>query len=89
MANTSRSSVASTKEGTDTNSVVRKMITRSGQRLRVSAATEPSVSPSTTASPAAMPPSLADTAKESRMVTEISRPVLREMPKSPCSRFFI
>ena len=76
------------KLGTDTNSVVKKMISRSGQRFRQSAAVEPSRSPSTMAQTAAMPPSLADTENFSRMIWEMSRPVFSEMPKSPWARFF-
>ena len=76
------------KLGTDTNSVVRKMISLSGQRLRHSAATEPRISPSTMAQPAAMPPTLAETVNFSPMICDISRPVFSEMPKSPCNRLF-
>ena len=63
------------------------MISRSGQRLRHSAATEPRISPSTTAQKAAIPPSFAETANFSLMIWEISRPVFSDTPKSPCSRF--
>ena len=74
------------KLGTDTNSVVRNMISRSGQRLRQSAAMEPRINPSTTAKAAAMPPSFAEVENFSEMIWEISRPVFSEMPKSPRAR---
>ncbi|MPN16765.1 hypothetical protein SDC9_164111 [bioreactor metagenome] len=84
--NTSSRIVAKTNEGTETNSVVKKIINRSGHLLRVSAAIEPSITPTATAAAAAMPPSLAEMAKLVQIVVAISRPVFSEMPKSPCSR---
>ena len=74
------------KLGTETNSVVTKMITRSGQRPRHRAAIDPNTNPMISASRAAMPPSVADTENDSEITSEISRPVLSEMPKSPCAR---
>ncbi len=67
--------VAKTNEGTETNSVVKKMITRSGHLLRDSAASEPSITPTTTAAAAAIPPSLAEMAKLVQIVVAMSRPV--------------
>jgi len=71
------------KLGTATNSVVKKMISRSAILFRLSAARQPKPSPKKIARPTALPPSVAETPKDSIIVVVMSRPFFRDMPKSP------
>lgn len=75
--------MAKTKLGRDVNKVEKKMIKRSGSLFLVKAAKLPNTRPKASATRIAIPPSLADTWKDSKIRVLISRPVLVEIPKSP------
>ena len=81
--NTSNSSVANTKLGRDVNRVEKKIIKRSGSLFLVKAARLPKTRPNARATRIAIPPSFAETRKDSKIRVLISRPVLVEIPKSP------
>ena len=89
IANTSRSSVASTKLGTAVNNVEKKTIILSGSLFRISAAMLPNTVPSTSAMITAVSPSLQEIGKDSPIMADISLPFFRETPKSPWSIPFI
>lgn len=89
MANTSRSSVASTKLGTAVKSVEKKTMIRSGSLLRISAAIDPKITPHTSATAMAIRPSFAEIGNESLKISVILRPFFSETPKSPLRTFFI
>ena len=79
--------VAKTNDGTATNKVEKKIITLSAQEFRLIAARQPKNNPKTKATTIDVPPSMAEIEKLSKIVWEIFRPVLSEIPKSPWKIF--
>lgn len=81
--------VATTNDGIEVIMVMKKIINLSCHLFLLSAAIDPSIIPKIIAKNAAIKPIFAEIGKLYAKISLISRPFLRDTPKSPCAIFFI